>query len=255
MPMNRREFIYGSIATAAAGLFSHTEAATASAPKFKALAFDAFPIFDPRPIYSLAESLYPDKGIELANAWRTRQFEYQWLRAISGTYADFWQVTQDALIFSAKLLDLELSTAKRSQLMDAYLEMKAWPDAGQALASLRKAGVRLAFMSNATEKILQAGIRNSGLDGIFEHVISTDRIRTYKPDPRAYQMAVDMFGLKKEDIGFVAFAGWDAAGAKAFGYPTFWANRLNLPAEELGVTADASGRTLLDLVEFVIPRN
>jgi 2-haloacid dehalogenase len=250
MPINRRAFIHGSMATAAAALFSHTKVASASAPRFKALAFDAFPIFDPRPVFALARLLYPDKGIELGNAWRIRQFEYQWLRAMSGTYADFWQVTEDALIFSAKLLDIELSAAMRSQLMNAYLELKAWSDVAQNLALLGKAGVRLAFLSNATEKILQSGIRNSGLDGIFEHVISTDRIRTYKPDPRAYQMAVDMFGLKKEEIGFVAFAGWDAAGAKAFGYPTFWANRLNMPAEELGVTADATGQTLADLVRF-----
>jgi 2-haloacid dehalogenase len=49
----------------------------------------------------------------------------------------------------------------------------------------------------------------------------------------------------------VAFAGWDAAGAKWFGYPTFWVNRLNLPGEELGVTADAIGRDLTDVVRFV----
>jgi len=41
---------------------------------------------------------------------------------------------------------------------------------------------------------------------------------------------------------------------KAFGYRTFWANRLNVPAEELGVTADASAGTLIDLVHFVVAK-
>jgi 2-haloacid dehalogenase len=36
-----------------------------------------------------------------------------------------------------------------------------------------------------------------------------------------------------------------------FGYPTFWINRANLPAEELGVTADGTGSGLADLVKFV----
>jgi 2-haloacid dehalogenase len=102
-----------------------------------------------------------------------------------------------------------------------------------------------------TTKMLDAGIKNAGLDGAFEHVLSTDRIKAYKPDPRAYQMAIDAFELKREEILFAAFAGWDAAGAKWFGSPTFWVNRLNLPAEELGVAPDAMGRDLTALVSFV----
>ena len=64
-------------------------------------------------------------------------------------------------------------------------------------------------------------------------------------------MGVDAFRLRRREILFAAFAGWDAAGAKAFGYPTFWVNRQKQPAEELGVVADASGENLDDLVRFV----
>jgi 2-haloacid dehalogenase len=64
-------------------------------------------------------------------------------------------------------------------------------------------------------------------------------------------MGIDAFRLKHEEILFAAFAGWDAAGAKAFGYPTFWVNRQKQPAEELGVMADSSGESLDDLVRFV----
>ena len=180
-----------------------------------------------------------------------RQFEYQWLRALSGHYADFWQTTEDGLVFAAKLLQLELTPEKRAQLMQAYLGLKAWPDVPSALSALKEAGIRLAFLSNMTTKMLDADIKNAGLDGVFEHVLSTDQIRAYKPDPRAYQMAIDAFKLQREEIIFAAFAGWDAAGAKWFGYPTFWVNRLNLPAEELGVAPDAMGRDLTALVSFV----
>ena len=47
----------------------------------------------------------------------------------------------------------------------------------------------------------------------------------------------------REEILFVAFAGWDAAGAKLFGYPTYWVNRPRLPPEELSVLPDGSGET------------
>lgn len=64
-------------------------------------------------------------------------------------------------------------------------------------------------------------------------------------------MGRDAFGLKREEILFVASGGWDAAGAKSFGYPTFWVNRLNLPLEELAVAPDAIGSTLTDVVSFL----
>ncbi|MBI3715733.1 MAG: haloacid dehalogenase type II [Betaproteobacteria bacterium] len=250
MISSRREFLQIASATVAAGMLA-ADAHAVPAGKIKAIAFDAFPIFDPRPVFALAEQLFPGKGAELGNAWRTRQFEYQWLRALAGSYADFLRTTEDALIFSCELLKLDLTTDKRRQLVDAYLALKAWPDALPAVNALKNAGLRLAFLSNATPQMLEAGIRNAGLEGLFEHVLSTDAIRTYKPDPRAYRLAIDAFGLKREEILFAAFAGWDAAGAKTFGYPTFWVNRMNLPAERLGVAADASGQGLNDLVTYV----
>lgn len=252
MTLNRREFFNLAAGGIAMGVLASTPLAQAAAkPKIKAIAFDAFPVFDPRPVFALAEQLFPGRGAELSNLWRIRQFEYQWLRALAGRYADFWQTTEDGLVFAARMLKLDLTPEKRQQLMSAYLGLKTWPDVTPALQTLKSAGIRLAFLSNATAKILDAGIKNSGLEGVFEHVLSTDRIKTYKPDPRAYQMAIDAFRLKREEILFVAFAGWDAAGAKSFGYPTFWVNRLNLPAEELGVVPDAIGKNLTDLLGFV----
>jgi 2-haloacid dehalogenase len=50
---------------------------------------------------------------------------------------------------------------------------------------------------------------------------------------------------------FAATDGWDAAGAKSFGYPTFWVNRLKQPPEELGETPDTAGSTRSDLVTFL----
>ncbi|OIQ79362.1 2-haloalkanoic acid dehalogenase [mine drainage metagenome] len=252
MQLDRRKFLNLAAAGFAAGFLAPIPPVHAtSRRKIKAIAFDAFPIFDPRPVFALAEKLFPGRGIELGNAWRTRQFEYQWLRALSGHYANFWQATEDALVFSCEMLKLDLTTDKRKQLMSGYLELKVWPDVPPALQSLKNDGIQLALLSNATPRILDAGIKNSGLDDVFEHVLSTDEIKTYKPDPRAYHMAIDAFHLKREEILFVPFAGWDAAGAKSFGYTTFWVNRLNLPVEKLGVLPDAIGQNLTDLVNFM----
>jgi len=95
MSYTRRELACaGFTATALAGV---GQAAVDTAMPIKAIAFDAFPILDARPIWATAEQVFPGKGAEFSNLWRTRQFEYAWLRTLSRRYADFHAVTEDAL--------------------------------------------------------------------------------------------------------------------------------------------------------------
>jgi 2-haloacid dehalogenase len=224
----------------------------AGSRKPKAILFDAFPVFDARPIVALAETAFPGRGAELVSIWRSRQFEYAWLRVAGHRYADFWQVTDDALRAAARVLRLEIGAREQTRLMNAYLDLTAYADVPAALAALRAAGIRLALLSNLTPRMLDASVRHAGLAGMFERILSTDLAATYKPDPRAYQLGLDELRLGRDDVLFAAFAGWDVAGAKWFGYRTFWVNRAGQPAEELGAVPDASGATLADLVAYVM---
>jgi 2-haloacid dehalogenase len=252
MAITRRDLVTSLAAASALSGVTPAFARAVSGSRFKAVVFDGFPIIDPRPVATLAEQLFPGKGAELSNGWRARQFEYCWLRTLAGQYADFQQVTREALVFAAKSQRVELTASARDQLVDAYVELSAWPDVLPALQSLKAAGVRMTFLSNLTAQMLDATTRRSALNDFFEAPLTTDRVRAYKPDPRAYAMALTAFDCKREEVLFVASAGWDVAGAKWFGYPTFWVNRMELPAEELGVTADAQGTGMSDLARFVL---
>jgi 2-haloacid dehalogenase len=251
----RRDLLMIAGATAATGgaalaLGSDAVAQTAGG-KINAVGFDAFTIFNPLSVDAVIEENLPGKGSQLATAWRVRIFEYCWLRTLNQTYVDFWQVLDDALVFAFKAAKIELKPDARDKFMDAFLHLKPWPDSVEALKSMRQAGIRLAYVSNLTPRILTTISQSAGISDLFEHVLSTDRVKAYKPDPRAYQMAEVVFNLPRENIVFAAFGGWDAAGAKSFGLNTFWVNHVNAPLEELGVKPDAVGRTLLDLAKYV----
>lgn len=255
MPIGRREMLRLTAGGLIAGTFLPPHAVSfAEQAKIKAIAFDAFPIFDPRPIFAQVKTLFPEKGEELSGIWRSRQFEYTWLRASAERYRDFWDVTQDALVYAAEKLKLDLTPEKRDQIMAAYLQLKAWPDVVPALEALKEAGLKLGFLSNFTPKMLTSNIRSAGLDGYFSQILSTDKAKTFKPAPHAYQLGVDAYGHPRDQILFVPFAAWDAAGAKWFGYPTFWVNRIDMLPENLGTRVDAQGRTLTDLVSFLDSR-
>lgn len=254
MVIDRREFLALGAGAMAGSVLKASSPLGEPQPRhypIKAVAFDGFPIIDPRPVAAAAESMFPGKGTALMNAWRSRQFEYTWLRTLGGHYADFWHVTEDALRFAAQTVQVELDGAGRDRLMGTFLELKAWPDVPPVLQELKRAGLKIAFLSNFTAHMLDAGLRNAGLAEFFEPHLSTDRVKAYKPDPRAYRMGMDAFKLRREQIAFVASAGWDAAGAAWFGYPTLWVNRMNQPAEELGVAPAAVGSGLADLLPFV----
>lgn len=249
MPMTRRETLAlaaGALAATTPHAFAGSEPTT-----IEAVLFDAFPVLDPRPIYDGLDTIAPGQGKALGELWRSRQFEYAWLRVAAGEYEDFWKITRDGLVYAAEVLKIDLTPREAETVMNRYLTLKAWPDAKGALAALREQGLRLALLSNFTPRMLQAALRSAGLGGRFAHALSTDAVRTFKPDPRAYRMAIEVLKTPRERILFVPSAGWDAAGAKWFGYETFWVNRFDTPPEALGVKADGVGRNLDDVVAYV----
>jgi 2-haloacid dehalogenase len=225
-----------------------------AAPRFKAVAFDYFVLFDPDSVVPRAEALFPGKGRQLATLWRTRQFEYTWLRSVAQRYVDFSAVTRDALAYSANAMNLELTPDNQRRLLDTYLHLTPWPDTVATLELLRRSGIRVIALSNFSPAMLRANAEHAHILDLLDAFVSTDENRTYKPDPRAYQLGVDRLHLAKSAIVFAASAGWDAAGAKSFGYPTFWVNRANQPTEQLGIAPDATSPSLAGLLEFLRPR-
>jgi 2-haloacid dehalogenase len=262
--MSRRDFLKllpaGALSSVAGAFHAGCAASPRTPPllpappaprrRIRAICFDLFTLFDPRDVVRTAATVLPGGAAEFCEAWRTRQFEYCWLRASAGQYADFRTVTRASLAYVAKARGVTLTNAAEHTLVEAYTRLPAWPDAEPTLAAFRSRGLKLAPLANYAPDMIEALLRNARLDAYFDDRISTHAARTFKPDPRAYGLGPLRLGFEKEAIAFSAFGGWDAAGAKWFGFPTFWVNRLGVPAEEL-VAPDATGSTLAELDRFV----
>jgi len=252
--INRKAFIQMA-GWGTAGLLIPSSGFLSRDTKIKAVAFDAFPIFDPASIFKPVTELVPAQAKQLIELWQAKQFSYQWLRGLANNYKNFLDISRDALDFALAQSKLSLSDKEKDLIMAGYDSMNIWPDVVPALQEIKKQRLRVSFLSNMTEKMLHRGIQNSNLSEFFDLIISTDEKNTYKPSKEAYQMAMEQLKLKKEEILFVPFAGWDQAGAKWFGYPTFWVNRSGSLLEDLDAKPDGSGSTLNDLVEFIKMHN
>ena len=222
----------------------------------KAIAFDAYgTLFDVYSIGVLAEDLFPGKGAQLATIWRDKQIEYTRVRTLSDKYANFWQVTVDALTYSCEFLNLDLTEASRDRLMRQYAELSAFPENVEQLMRLREAGITLSVLSNGTPWMLEQAMEASGLAEYFEHILSVESVKRFKTAPEAYQMGPDALGSKATNILFVSSNCWDICGATWFGYRTIWLNRYGLPLDHLGVKPHRIGSSLQDVADFALELN
>jgi hypothetical protein len=91
------------------------------------------------------------------------------LRSITNRHADFLKVTEDALVYTAEAMKLDLAPEKRTLLLNAYLKLKPWPDAVDALRKL-KAWVNR--FNLPTEKLgIEADKTSNNLEGLLKFVM------------------------------------------------------------------------------------
>lgn len=222
------------------------------AREISALVFDAYgTLFDVHSVTRFAETLFPGKGAALSAAWRTKQLEYTWLRSLMGRYEDFDRVTASSLEWALESLGLQADDAARRGLIGEYRSLATFPEvpaALEALASRRP----LAILSNGHPDMLNAVVDHNGLRECFRGgVLSVHPAKVFKPAPSVYRLAEEQLGVPRSMMGFVSSNGWDAAGAKAFGFRAFWVNRAGAPVERLGVRPDEIVRDLAGVAELV----
>jgi 2-haloacid dehalogenase len=240
----------------------------------KAVVFDAYgTLYDIQSVAVITEQTFPGYGEVITQIWRIKQLEYTWLRSLMQRYEDFSVITRDSLAYTLRCLGLEYDSGVFERIMDKYLHLELYPDAGSALAAMRDR--KLAILSNGSTGMLNALVRNSGLDRVLDATISIDSKRIFKPAPDAYTLIGSTLGVAPADVLFVSSNPFDACGAKAFGLRVAWIERVTTDAmalaflkndlvppltmfkairmqmDELGLEPDFRIRTLADLPELL----
>jgi 2-haloacid dehalogenase len=217
----------------------------------RACVFDAYgTLFDFASAARRCRDVLGDSFDKLTALWRDKQLQYTWLRAAQGRHADFWQVTGDALDFSLETLRLD-QPGLRDRLMELYLTLDTFPEVPGVLRHLKAAGLGTAILSNGTPDMLESAVKNAGIDGLIDAVLSVEEVGVYKPDPRVYQLAVDRLGILASQISFQSSNAWDAYAASSFGMKVVWCNRYRQRKERLPGRPDHEIETLAELPRIV----
>ena len=203
----------------------------------QAIIFDAYgTLFDVHSVLRNSGVDIPGDLDGLSQLWRQKQLEYTWLRSLMDRYEDFWHITEAALRSAVQQLSIEATDRQLESLMQAYVAPAVFPEVVSALEGVN--GLPLAILSNGSPAMLDAAVCSNSLELYFAEIISVDRVKTYKPSRRVYALGSDTLNLPAAEILFVSSNQWDAAGAKAFGYPVCWCNRSGAAMEDWGFAPD-----------------
>jgi 2-haloacid dehalogenase len=198
----------------------------------KAVVFDAYgTLYDVQSVAAVTEEAFPGYGEIITQIWRIKQLEYTWLRSLMRRYEDFSVVTRDSLAYTLRVLGLEHDSGVFERIMDKYLHLDLYPDARSALAAMRDR--KLAILSNGSPGMLNALVRNSGLDRVLDATVSIDSQKIFKPAPEPYTLIESVLGVRAAEAMFVSSNPWDACGAKAFGLNVAWIERVTPQAMAL----------------------
>ena len=191
----------------------------------KAVVFDAYgTLYDIQSVAAITEEAFPGYGDVITQIWRIKQLEYTWLRSLMRRYEDFSVVTRESLAYTLRMLGLEYDAAAFDRIMNKYLHLDLYPDASASLAALK--GKQLAILSNGSRDMLNALVKNTGLDRVLDATISIDKKRVFKPAPDAYTLIEEVLGTRPDEVLFVSSNPWDACGAKSFGLNVAWIERV-----------------------------
>ena len=190
----------------------------------KAIIFDAYgTLFDVNSAAEKCKGKIGDKWESFANYWRTTQLEYTWLRSLMNRHKDFWKITEDSLDKSMKFFKIDNSM--RNDLLDLYKVLSPFSEVKETLKKLKKKDLKLAILSNGTPSLLENLVKNNNLENIFDDIFSIEEVGIFKPDSKVYDLPVNKYNIKKDEILFLSANTWDVSGGGNYGYNSVWVNR------------------------------
>ena len=198
----------------------------------KALTFDVFgTVVDWRnTVIQELKQVAEVKGIKadwerFADIWRTegyleatakvRSKELPWMNAD--------QLHRRMLDELLTRFDIEgLNEAEKDHLNRVWHRLKPWPDAISGMKRLRKSYI-LATLSNGNMALLVNMAKNKGLP--WDCILSSELIKSYKPEVDVYKMAADLLGLVPDQVMMVAAHKLDLQAARSIGMKTAFVPR------------------------------
>ncbi len=194
------------------------------------------------------ERIFGDASVR--RLWFNQMLQSALVATVTDAYTTFGEAAGAALQMTAERQGVEVSDEDRQSIVGGLRELPPHPEVADALDRLRDAGFRLATLTNSTQEVAEAQIRNSGLADRFEEILSADTAKRLKPAPAPYRMAARKLGIPERELRLVAAHAWDIAGALRAGCAAAFVARQ--PFDPLVERPDVVGKDLGEVADGII---
>ena len=216
----------------------------------KSCVFDAYgTLFDVNSAAEKCKDKIGDKWEGFANFWRTTQLEYTWLRSLMKRHKDFWQITEDSLDKSMQLF--KINSSMRDELLDLYKVLSPFPEVKDTLNKLKEKKYKLSILSNGTPNLLKQLVATNDLENIFDDIFSIEQAGVFKPDSKVYDIPINKYKIKKNEIVFLSANTWDVSGAGNYGYNSVWLNRNDNVFDKLDYLPEHQIKLISEILDLI----
>lgn len=196
----------------------------------------------------LFERVFGDASVR--RLWFNQVLQSAFVSVMTDAYVAFGDAAGAALKMTEERQGVRVSDEDRREILGGLRELPPHPEVPESLDRLRDAGFRLATLTNSTQEVAEAQIRNSGLGDRFEMVLSADTAKRLKPAPAPYRMAARALGIPDRELRLVAAHAWDVAGALRAGCAAAFVARQ--PFDPLVDRPDVVGADLSEVADGII---
>jgi len=190
------------------------------------LAFDVYgTLIDTAGVIDKLKEHVPDQAAAFSALWREKQLEYSFRRGLMQNYREFSVCTRQALDYTCRVLEADIPETDRDSLMEVYRVLPPFAEVAEALKVLRAGHARMFAFSNGTADAVRGLLQNAGIDGLFDDVVSTDEIRSFKPNPGVYAHFLRRSGATGAEAWLISSNPFDVIGAISAGMRAVWVKR------------------------------
>ena len=190
------------------------------------LAFDIYgTLIDTSGVFTKLSDMIGEPAAAVMKTWRQKQLEYSFRRGLMRRHTDFSVCTRDALIFSCETHNIHLSKKKINELLHEYTILPAFQDVRECLESCRNQDHKMYAFSNGSKSAVRQLLEHSGTLTLFDGIVSTEDVKTFKPSPDVYHHFTKTVGSQPSDTWLISGNSFDVTGARACGWKAVWVQR------------------------------
>jgi 2-haloacid dehalogenase len=216
----------------------------------EACVFDAYgTLFDVNSAAAKCKKKLGNRWESFANAWRTTQLEYTWLRSLMKRHKNFWEITEDSLDHTMETF--KIKQGMRNELLNLYKELSPYPEVKECLEGLKSKKIKIAILSNGTPDLLKGLVESNNIQNYFDDILSIETVGIYKPDSKVYDMPIKKYDCKPENICFMSSNTWDVSGGGVFGFNAVWVNRFDKVFDKLSYKPKFVIKNLKELLKII----